>query len=319
MHSGTSNLVLPPQEPWCASKCFSNSQIPLCDRNLQSLHLCQFHNLYTSNPTNSPRTPVLAFLTSHSSQAPRLAHYPNVSLIHLSSSIHNLPPPTITILLKQITYVDSLLFIAAAAKSLQSCLTLCDPTDGSPPGSTIPGILQARTLEWNAISFSNAWKWKVKEKLLYSLLLLSRISHVQLCATTQTAAHQAPLYLGFSRQEHWSGLPFPSPMHESEKWKWSRSVVSNSSRPYGLQFTRLLRPWGFPGKSTGVGCHCLLQCVKVKSLYSLGVYKCLLYQAYTRTDKWTNQTQSFPLYILVWETDFFCVFFFFFRNRHLNK
>ena len=62
--------------------------------------------------------------------------------------------------------------------------------------------------------------------------------------------------LGFSRQEHWSGLPFPPPMHESEKWKWSRSVVSNSSRPHGLQRTRLLHPWGFPGKSTGVGCHC---------------------------------------------------------------
>ena len=72
------------------------------------------------------------------------------------------------------------------------------------------------------------------------------------------AAHQAPLSLGFSRQEHWSGLPFPSPMHEREKWKWSRTVVSNSSRPHGLQPTRLLRPWDFPDKSTGVGCHCLL-------------------------------------------------------------
>ena len=64
--------------------------------------------------------------------------------------------------------------------------------------------------------------------------------------------------LGFSRQEHWSGLPFPSPVHESERWKWSRSVMSNSSQPHGLQPTRLLRPWDFPGKSTGVGCHCLL-------------------------------------------------------------
>ena len=72
------------------------------------------------------------------------------------------------------------------------------------------------------------------------------------------AAHQAPLSLGFFRQEHWSGLPFPSPMHEGEKWKWSRSVVSDSSRPHGLQPTRLLHPWDFPGKSTGVGCHCLL-------------------------------------------------------------
>ena len=72
------------------------------------------------------------------------------------------------------------------------------------------------------------------------------------------AAHQASPSLGFSRQEHWSGLPFPSPMHESEKWKWSRSVLSDSLWPHGLQPTRLLRPWGFPGKSTGVGCHCLL-------------------------------------------------------------
>ena len=72
------------------------------------------------------------------------------------------------------------------------------------------------------------------------------------------AAHQAPPSLGFSRQEHWSGLPFPSPVHKSEKWKWSRSVMSDSSKPHGLQPTRLLRPWDFPGKSTGVGCHRLL-------------------------------------------------------------
>ena len=91
----------------------------------------------------------------------------------------------------------------------------------------------------------------------YLLLLLSRFSHVRLCATPQTAAYQAPPALGFSRQEHWSGLPFPSPMHESEKWKWSRSVMSDSLRPHGLQPTGLLRPWDFPGKSTGVGCHFL--------------------------------------------------------------
>ena len=80
---------------------------------------------------------------------------------------------------------------AAAAKSLQSCPTLCDPIDGS---------------------------------------------------------HRDPPSMGFSRQEHWSGLPFPSPMHESEKWKWSCSVMSNSWRPHGLQLTRLLCPWDFPGK-----------------------------------------------------------------------
>ena len=85
----------------------------------------------------------------------------------------------------------------------------------------------------------------------------SRFSHVRLCATPRMAAHQAPLSLGFSRQEHWSGLPFPSPMHESEKWKWSLSVVSDPQWPHGLQPSRLLRPWGFPGKSTRVGCHCL--------------------------------------------------------------
>ena len=90
---------------------------------------------------------------------------------------------------------------AAAAKSLHSCRTLCDPIDGSPPGSPIPGILQARTLEWVAISFS---------------------------------------------------------MHESEKSKWSRSVMSDPQQPHGLQPTRLLCPWDFPGKSTGMGCHCLL-------------------------------------------------------------
>ena len=91
---------------------------------------------------------------------------------------------------------------AAAAKSLQSCPTLCNPIDGSPPGSPVPGILQARTLEWVAIAFSNAWKWKVKVKSL---------SRVQLFATPWTAAHQAPLSMGFSRQEYWSGVPLASP------------------------------------------------------------------------------------------------------------
>ena len=93
-------------------------------------------------------------------------------------------------------------YAAAAAKSLQSCPNLCDPIDGSPSGSAVPGILQARTPEWVALSFSNAWKWKVKVKLL---------SRVRLLAT-----------------------------------------------PHGLQPTRLLHPWDFPGKSTGMGCHCLL-------------------------------------------------------------
>ena len=82
------------------------------------------------------------------------------------------------------------------------------------------------------------------------------------------AAHQAPPSLGLSRQEHWSGLPFPSPMPESEKWRVSRSVMSDSLRPHGLQPTRLLHPWDFPGKSTGVGCHCLLQQRVLQSSYS---------------------------------------------------
>ena len=92
--------------------------------------------------------------------------------------------------------------IAAAAKSLQSCSTLCDPIDGSPPGSPVPGILQARTLEWVAISFSNAWKCKVKVKSL---------SRVQLLATPWTAALQAPPSMGLSRQEYWSGVPLLVP------------------------------------------------------------------------------------------------------------
>ena len=91
--------------------------------------------------------------------------------------------------------------LTAAAKSLQSCPTLCDPIDGSSPGSPIPGILQARTLEWVAISFSNAWKWKVKVKSL---------SLVGLLATPWAAAYQAPPSTGFSRQEYWSGVPLPS-------------------------------------------------------------------------------------------------------------
>ena len=91
---------------------------------------------------------------------------------------------------------------AAAAKSRQLCPTLCDPIDGSPPGSPVPGILQAGTLEWVAISFCNAWKWKVKVKSL---------SRVRLLATPWTAAYQAPPSMGFSRQEYWSGVPLPSP------------------------------------------------------------------------------------------------------------
>ena len=106
------------------------------------------------------------------------------------------------------------------------------------------------------------------------------------------AAYQAPPSLGFSRQEHWSGLPFPSPMHESEKRKWSRSVMSDSWRPHGLQPTRLLRPWDFPGKSTGVGCHCLL---RVCMLNGVKWYLCcLVYSNNSETVFVAKSLQSCP-------------------------
>ena len=101
---------------------------------------------------------------------------------------------------------------AATAKSLQSCPTLCDPIDGSPLGSSVPGILQSRILEWVAISFSNAWKWKVKVKLL---------SRTRLLATPWTGAYQAPPSMGISRQEYWSGVPLPSLKH----WNTGDKIV----------------------------------------------------------------------------------------------
>ena len=121
---------------------------------------------------------------------------------------------------------------AAAAKSLQSCPTLCDPIDSSPPGSPVPGILQARTLEWGAISFSNAWKWKLKVKSL---------SRVQLLATPWTVAHQAPPSMGFSRQEYWSGVPSPSqdycivsPIQEIREYRRNRFRVKIMSLPFKM-------------------------------------------------------------------------------------
>ena len=109
--------------------------------------------------------------------------------------------------------------------SLQSCPTLCDPMDGNPPRSPVPGILQARTLEWVAISFSNAWKWKVKVKSL---------SHVRLLATPWTAVQQAPPSMGFSRQEHWSTawqqyLPLPSLVSRAgqDKHWWGEMALKN--------------------------------------------------------------------------------------------
>ena len=150
-----------------------------------------------------------------------------------------------------------ILSAAAAAESHQSCPTLFDTTEGSPSGSPVPGILQARTLEWVAISFSNAWKWKVKVKLL---------SRARLLVTPGTAAYQAPPSMGFSRQEYWSGVPLPSCLDRIKcqfqlKYvtntktqysvgacvQFSHSIVSDSLRLHGLQHARLPCPSPIPG------------------------------------------------------------------------
>ena len=120
--------------------------------------------------------------------------------------------------------ISSASVAAVAAKSLQSCPTLCDPIDSNPQGSPFPGILQARTLEWVAISFFSAWKWKVKVKSL---------SCIRLFATQWTSAYQAPPSMGFSRQEYWSGEPLPYP---------SASVRST---PF-LSFIVLISAWNVP-------------------------------------------------------------------------
>ena len=122
--------------------------------------------------------------------------------------------------------------------SRDSCVQLCDPIDGSPPGSPIPGSLQARLLEWVAISFSNAWKWKVKVKSLSCVLLL---------ATSWTAAYQAPPSMGFSRQEYWSGVPLPS----TTKLLCSGfCMVVQLSHPYMTTGKIIaLRIWTFVGKA----------------------------------------------------------------------
>ena len=122
----------------------------------------------------------------------------------------------------------------SAAKSLQSCLTLCKPIDGSPPGSPVPGMLQTRTLEWVAISFSNAWKWKVKVKSL---------SRVRLLATPWTAAYQAPPSMRFSRQEYSSGVPSPSPCKLSRLLPKTITVsfCNHHILPWWSQLTKGLR------------------------------------------------------------------------------
>ena len=120
---------------------------------------------------------------------------------------------------------------AAAAKSLQSCPTLCNPVDGSPPGSPVPGILQARTLEWVAISFSSAWKWKVKVKSL---------SCVWPSATPRTAAYQAAPSMGLSRQEYWSGLPLPSPNCWGLPFPPSEDLPDQGIKPESLNISLAL-------------------------------------------------------------------------------
>ena len=124
--------------------------------------------------------------------------------VDISSSRGSSPPRVELAPPVSLAFAGRFFTTAAAAKSLQSCPILCDPIDSSPPGSPIFGILQARTLEWVAISFSNAWKWSVKVKLL---------SCVWLLVTPWTAAYQAPLSIEFSRQEYWSRLPLPSPLY----------------------------------------------------------------------------------------------------------
>ena len=121
---------------------------------------------------------------------------------------------------------------AAAANSRRSCPTLCDPKDGSPPGTPVPGTLQARTLEWVAISFSNAWKWKVKVKSL---------SRVPLLATPQTAAYQDPPSMGFSRLEYWSWVPLPSP--EVSYLTFQRKIIIPVSSIYLYHTTFLYKTY----------------------------------------------------------------------------
>ena len=135
--------------------------------------------------------------------------------------------------------------VKSESEVAQSCLTLCDPIDGSPWSSPIPGILQARTLGWVAISFSNAWKSKVKVKAL---------SPVQVLATPWTAAYQASPSLGFSRQEYWSGLPLPSLKMKSSCTKVSETQKQGEVRPSDKLFTVSSELQGYRHTSHTAGC-----------------------------------------------------------------
>ena len=176
----------------------TNTQVPMTQ--LQNLDISSSHSSKGSKSQenffwsqNLTWTDLKLFHNLH------LSHSVTNHVFHCRNSNmfdYKVLPQTTLVMLPSVEYV---LYTAAAAKSLQSCPTLCDPIDGSPPGSPVLGILQARALEWAAISFSNAWKWKVKVQLL---------SQVQLLATPWTAAYQAPASMGFSRQENWSRVPY---------------------------------------------------------------------------------------------------------------
>ena len=158
--------------------------------------------------------------------------------------------------IKWIIYHDHIEFIPESQRWFSACKVTWCTTSTKDKNCMITSINTEKGFE--KIQHPFLIKTLTKVGTLLLLLLLSHFSHVRLCATPEMAAHQAPLSLRFSRQEHWSGLPFPS-IHESEKWKRSCSFVLDSYQPHGLLPTRLLHPWDFPCKSTGVGCHCLLQ------------------------------------------------------------
>ena len=147
-----------------------------------------------------------------------------------------------------------MLLLLLLLKSLQSCPALCDPIDSSPPGLPIPGILQARTLEWVAISFSNAWMWKVK---------LKSLSRVRLFTTPWTAAHQAPPSMGFSRQEYWSGVPSPSPIN---KHIWSQYYPNQNLQWHQSKGFHNLP---IPFLSRIFSLHVCLSCIPMASDYSM--------------------------------------------------
>ena len=153
-------------------------------------------------------------------------------------------------------------YAAAAAKSLQSCPTLCDPIDDSSPVSPVPGILQARTLEWVAISFSNAWQWKVKVKSLCRARLL---------ATPWTAAFQAPPSMGFSRQEYWSGV-----------YTLSQHTKDFPGGPV------IGDPHASEGVVGGAVCGCMLSCVQLSAFPWTVAHQAARSMEFSRKEYWSG-------------------------------